>query len=123
MFKSLFNSADFNTKLPAIKHATTHFVSTRQSTETVFQELGGDDVLVGLPVLAVELLGPVPDGLHLGVLREPGEGGLAAPAVLEDQPPVPLGQGGEGHCEGLAAKQGCLSPINPSPEQIKVFYT
>ena len=66
-------------------------MSFRQCAEPVFYQLGRDDVLVGLPVLAVELLGPVPDGLHLGVLGELVEGRLAALAVLEDQPPVPLG--------------------------------
>ena len=96
----------------------THPVSFWQCAEPVFYQLGRDDVLVGLPVLSVELLGPVPDGLHLCVLRELIEGRLAALAVLENQPPVPLGQGGEGHGEGLATIQGCLGPKYPSPEKM-----
>ena len=40
-------------------------MSSWQSTQPVFQQLGCDDVLVRLPVLAIELLGPVTDGLHL----------------------------------------------------------
>ena len=55
----------------------------------------------------------------LGVLGEPGEGRLAALAVLQDQSPVPLGQGGEGHGEGLAPVQSGLSPKYPGSEMKK----
>ena len=88
-----------------------------QRAEPVFYQLSRDDVLVRLPVLAVELLSPVPNGLHLGVLRELVEGRLAALAVLKDKLPVTLGHGGEGHGEGLAPIQGCLGPKYPSSEK------
>ena len=88
-----------------------------QRAELVFYQLSCDDVLVGLPVLAIELLGPVSDSLHLGVLRELVEGRLAALAVLEDKLPVPLDHSGEGHGEGLAPIQGCLGPKYPSSEK------
>ena len=99
-----------------IMNDPSHPVSPGQRADALLDELRRDDVLVRLPVLAVELLGPVPERGHPGVLREPGEGRLAAPAVLQDHPPVPLGEGREGHGEGLAAVQGRLCPEYPGPE-------
>ena len=75
-----------------------------QSADVVFDELSSDDVLVGLPVPAVVLLRPVPDGLHLGKLGKPVQGSLTSRASLQDESPVLLAKGCEGHRECLTCR-------------------
>ena len=71
----------------------------------MFDQLSSDDVLVGLPVPPVVLLGPVPDGLHLGKVRELVQGRFTRLAALQDQSPVSLMKSRECHREGLTWKQ------------------
>ena len=55
----------------------------RKCADSELEKPGCDDVLVRLPVLAVHLLGPVTDGLHVSVAGELAQGLLARLAPVQ----------------------------------------